>query len=64
VSSFYILDNPLPVEELVTVFSHSVSCFLILVTVSFDVQKRELCSLICQFLLLFPGQLEFFSENN
>jgi hypothetical protein len=46
---------------------------LILITVSFDVQKpfnfmltSPICpnSPICQFLLLFLGLLEYYSENN
>jgi hypothetical protein len=54
------------VPYLVTIFSHSLGCLLILVTVSIDVQKLYNLMQFHQikFLLLFPGQLESYSENN
>ena len=51
-SSLYILDiNPLSDVSLVNTFFHSVGCLLILLMVSFAVQK--LFSLMCSHLFIF-----------
>jgi hypothetical protein len=53
-SSLHILDiNHLSIACFVKVFSHSVGCLLILVIVSFDVQK--LFNLMQSYLFIFPG---------
>jgi hypothetical protein len=65
-SSLYILHiNPLTDEWLSRRFSHSLGYLLILETISLDVQKLFiLMQSHLLTLLLFPGQLESYSENS
>ena len=66
VSILYILDiNPWPDTRFANTFSHSVGCLLILLMVSFAVQKLLVwCSLTCLLLLLLPLTLMSNPKNH
>jgi hypothetical protein len=63
-SSLYILDmSPLSDEQLAKIFPHSLGYIFTLLIFYFAVQKLiNLTQSHCQFLLLFPKLLEFYSE--